>query len=193
MPWEKSFDVSDAVENAMKQFWSKGYAATSLTDLIKATGINKGSLYNAFGDKRRLFVKALLNYDRDHRRAVLTQLENLDDPRGAIRTLFDGLVKESLGDKEKKGCLLVNTALELPAHDKEIQTIVTSGLRDFEAFFQRLIKLGQARTEIPDAVEPDAAAKTLVALVVGMRVLARGAFDEPSLKAIAEQAQRVIS
>lgn len=193
MPWEKSFDMSDAVDSAMGEFWSKGYAATSLSDLIKATGINKGSLYNAFGDKRQLFVKVLLKYDRDNRRAILDQLEDLDEPRTAIRTLFNGMAQEAIEDKEKRGCLLVNTALELPAHDKEIQIIVTSGLRDLEAFFLRLIELGQARDEIPDTINSQAAAKTLVTLVVGMRVLARGAFDEASLRAIAEQAERVIS
>ncbi|MGB1215804.1 MAG: TetR/AcrR family transcriptional regulator, partial [Pikeienuella sp.] len=56
MPWEKSFDLDDATDKAAAVFWAKGYEATSISDLVAAMGINKGSLYNAFGDKRRLFI-----------------------------------------------------------------------------------------------------------------------------------------
>lgn len=116
MPWEKSFDPEEAVDRAQKVFWAKGYEATSLSDLTDGMGINKGSLYNAFGSKKALFMRALLEYDRDNRQKSLTQLEAIDDPVIAVTTLFDGLIAETMADSEKKGCLLVNTALELPHH-----------------------------------------------------------------------------
>ena len=95
MPWEKSFKVEDAIESSMNVFWKKGYGRTSITDLTEATGVKRQSLYNAIGGKRELFLKSLLMYDRDHRRAATSQLEAMDDPVEAIRTLFRSVVDES--------------------------------------------------------------------------------------------------
>ena len=153
MPWEKSFDVDDILDRATGVFWAKGYEATSLTDLIKATGINKGSLYNAFGSKKGLFTKALLKYDREQRQAMLAQLAVMDDPVAAINALFDGLIAQSLADKEHKGCLLVNTALDLPNHDKDIEKTVKASMRDFEAFFEQQLELGHSTGAIPTHVD----------------------------------------
>ncbi len=63
MPWEKSFDEEVAIEKAMLVFWEKGFEPASIADLLEGTGLNRGSLYNAFGGKQQLFVKALLKYD----------------------------------------------------------------------------------------------------------------------------------
>ena len=84
MPWEKSFDEDEAVGKAMKVFWEKGYEPASMADLIAVTGITRGSLYNAFGGKEQLFIKALEKYDKDNRRAMLAKLEAMDDPQRAI-------------------------------------------------------------------------------------------------------------
>lgn len=193
MPWEKTFEVQDAVDKAMHVFWAKGYVDTSIADLLEATGLKRSSLYNAFGGKRDLFVKALRKYDRENRRATLSQLETIEKPHQVIQTLFEGLVQEALSDPDQKGCLLVNTSLELPTHDKEVQTIVKTGLREFEAFLQRQIELGQARSELPESINPQETAKALVALITGIRVLSRGAFEEASLRAVATQALRLIA
>src|SRR3990172_4160519 len=120
MPWEKSFDEDEAVGKAMKVFWEKGFEPASITDLIAGTGITRGSLYNAFGGKEQLFVKALQKYDKDNRRAILAEMEAMDDPKRAIAALFDGLVADTVADTEKKGCFLVNTASELATHGEEV-------------------------------------------------------------------------
>ncbi|MBB6429923.1 TetR/AcrR family transcriptional regulator [Algisphaera agarilytica] len=193
MPWEKNFDTDLALQQAMKVFWDKGYDATSMADLTKAMGINKGSLYNAFGGKKALFVKAVLKYDLEHRREAIAQLEALDDPIRAFGMLFDGLIAESLADKEKKGCLLVNTALELPSHDGEIRAIVTGGLQDFESYFRRGIEVAQKRGDISASIDAPVTAKGLLTLVVGLRVLARGVFDENGLQAIKTQAMGMLA
>ncbi len=193
MPWEKSFDEQEAIDKAIQVFWSKGFEATSINDLIERTGINRGSLYNAFGGKRQLFVKALLKYDGENRRKILAELEALDDPKQAFHMLFDGIVTETTDDHEKKGCFLINTALELPAHDDETREIVTKGLKDLEAFFRRGIEVAQARHDMPSTLAPATTAKALVSLVVAIRVLGRGAFAESDLRAIADEAARLIA
>ncbi len=193
MPWEKSFDMTEAVERALQVFWEKSYTGTSISDLTSAIGIKRGSLYNAFEGKQDLFVKSLLKYDREYRSAGLIQLESNYEPRDAICTLFETLVSQSISDGHKKGCFLVNTALELPSHTKEVSAIVRSGFQDIENFFERLIKRGQKKSEIPKSVDPHNTAKALLGLVVAIRVLARGAYGEPELLIIAQQAKRLIS
>lgn len=71
MPWEKQFDVDDALTKAMHAFWARGYEATSIRDLVDRMGINRGSIYATFGDKRSLFIQALRHYDTRHREAWL--------------------------------------------------------------------------------------------------------------------------
>lgn len=193
MPWVKNFDVDSAVDSAMKVFWAKGYDSTSISDLTEAMQINKGSLYNAFGSKKALFTQALLKYDRENHQAVIKQLEAMDNPIAAIRTLFDSLVAESQADAERKGCLLVNTALDLPNHSEEVQRMVTAALKDIEQFFLRTIERAQECGEVPANLNAREAAKSLLTQVVGLRVLARGAFDAKSLKAIGTQALEHIS
>ncbi|MFT5590210.1 MAG: TetR/AcrR family transcriptional repressor of nem operon [Bradyrhizobium sp.] len=192
MPWEKSFDEDEVVGKAMKVFWKKGFESASMADLITGTGITRGSLYNAFGGKKELFVKTLLKYDKDNRRALLAELEAMDDPLRAIAALFDALVAETISDAEKKGCFLVNTASELTTHDEEVNSIVRNGLREIQAFFRRSIEVAQARKQIADTVDPEVTAKGLMAMVVGIRVLGRGMFDASSLETIATQAQRLL-
>ncbi len=193
MPWEKSFNIDDALERAQSVFWAKGYEATSLSDLTKGMGINKGSLYNAFGSKKELFTQALLKYDREHRQKGLQQLEAIEDPVAALEQLFDGMAAECEADSDRKGCFLVNTALEYPHHSEAIQEMLRSALGDFEAFFKRLILKGQAAGTIPKAVPVDDTAKSLLSLVTGLRVLSRGVYDQAALQVIKKDALRLIS
>ena len=193
MPWEKSFDEEAAIENAMLVFWEKGYEATSIANLIESTGINRGSLYNAFGGKRQLFTQSLLKYDTETRRAFIAQLEALDNPKLAFKTLFDTLVQQSKNDIQPKGCFLVNTSVEIAFHDEETRDIVTQGFMEFEAFFRRGIEVAQSRKDMPSTIDASATAKTLFSLVVAIRVLGRGVYDELSLQVIADQAENLTS
>ncbi len=193
MPWEKSFDEEAAVEKAMQVFWGKGFEAASIADLIEGTGVNRGSLYNAFGGKQALFVRTLLKYDHDTRQAILAQLEALDDPKLAISQFFDRIVADTVADTEHKGCFLVNTSLDLSAHDAEVNAIVVKALREIEAFFRRSIEVGQARGDIRKDLEPAAVAKTLLSLLVAIRVLGRGVYTEDALHTIAAEAKRIIA
>ncbi|GAB5471076.1 MAG: TetR/AcrR family transcriptional regulator [Rhodospirillales bacterium] len=193
MPWVKDFDVDTALDQAMGVFWAKGYEAASLSDLIAAMKINKGSLYNAFGSKKALFVRAVLKYDRDGRQASLAKLALLDDPQAAIAALFDGMIAESGDDVARKGCLLVNTALEMPNHEPDIRELIAASLADFEAFLERTIRQGQDRGQFRVALDPRVSAKSLLAQVVGFRVLARGVYGPDDLQAIRDAALKQLA
>ena len=192
MPWQKTFDEDEVIGSIMEVFWQKGFEPASMTDLIAGAGITRGSLYNAFGGKEQLFLRALQKYDRDNRRAMLANLEAMDDPKRAIAVLFDALIAEAVSDSGKKGCFLVNTASELIAHGEEVNQIVRNGLREFEAFLRRSVEVAQARKQVPASLDPASTARGLMAMVVAIRVLSRGMFDEAALETIAGQALRLL-
>ena len=89
MPWEKTFDEDKVIEAAMLLFWEKGYTDTSMADLLKVTGLSKGSFYNAFGSKHDLFLKALLKYDMENRCIILQELVAMDSPVESIETFLN--------------------------------------------------------------------------------------------------------
>lgn len=193
MPWQKNFDVEEALQKAMEVFWRKGYEATTITDLTDATGVKRQSLYNAVGDKQQLFVRALLKYDSEQRRATLASLEARSEPLDSIRMLFTHVVKESLTDEARRGCLLVNTAVDLQAQTEEVQLLVTAALADFRRFFERMIEHGKVRSEISQSVDTQAAAAGLLGMFIGIRVLARGAFQPETLERMGEQALALVT
>ncbi len=92
MPWEKQYNKVDVLDRAMEAFWARGYEATSMSDLVAATGINRGSIYEAFSCKHGLFIEALLHYDNNYRANVLKELGERYAPKKAIAALFEGSI-----------------------------------------------------------------------------------------------------
>jgi len=191
MPWEKQFDVDDTLRKAMEAFWAKGYEATSMQDLVHAMEINPGSIYSTYGNKRALFIQALGRYRRVFRGWFKAYADE-NSPRGAILAVFERITNDALEKPNYHGCLLVNTALELAPHDKEIGHLVAEGLKETENFFCKMIQDGQAVDEIRKNVDPLKTAYVLVGLLMGLRVLSRGRPERRVLKAITEEAQRVL-
>ena len=125
----KSFDPDDALDEAMRAFWRRGYAATSIHDLTEAMGINKFSLYSTFGDKRAVFLAAL---DRYTKRVVGTMLADLEAPEAGlaeIRQYFEIIVGGATRSHEVCGCLMTNSGIELAPEDAEIRRKVRKHLR----------------------------------------------------------------
>lgn len=189
MPWDKQYDETDVLDRAMVAFWANGYEATSISDLVDVTGINRGSIYAAFEDKRTLFVRALERYDRQHRLAFLSNIENSNGPKSAIIAIFDAVITSALEGAKPSGCLLVNTALELSEHDPEIARIVRDSLNELEQFFARMVAKGQAEGQLPASLNSQQTGAGLLALFLGLRVLSRSRPEPHLLAAIAEQAR----
>jgi len=188
MPWEKNFDQEEAIERIMEVFWQKGYEATSLTDLTEATGVKRQSLYNAFGGKRDLFVRALKKFDAERQRGVLAEIEAQGEPLKAIHDVFDQAVE----DKLTRGCFLVNTSLEIQMHDEEVKSLASAAVEDFRSFYERTIDHAKERGEIPVTVDTSAAASALLAALFGIRVMGRGAVGRDVLRQVADQALRLL-
>lgn len=193
MPWQKQFDVDDALSKAMHAFWARGYEATSMQDLVDCMGINRGSLYATFGDKRSLFIEAVRRYDRVHREAWVASRAGSAAPRDAILDLFRDVVATVIETGSRDGCMLVNTALELSPHDSEIADIVSHGLTEMERFFCRMIEKGQAQGDIAARVDAVETARALLGLFIGLRVLSRSRPEEALLRSITHQAEALLA
>jgi TetR/AcrR family transcriptional repressor of nem operon len=168
----REFDEATVLEAAMNCFWAQGYELTSVRELAKQMGITGASLYNAFGDKRSLYRQVLGHYLEQTVRDRVARLEQLP-PFPAIRTFFDEIVERSVTDKQRRGCMLVNSALELAPYDPEFQKLVAQEMIFIEAFFRRCIEAGQKDGTI-SAIRPAAElAKLLLSVLLGIRVLAR--------------------
>src|SRR4029077_7688696 len=115
----REFDEASALDAAMDCFWKDGYEPTSVRDLAARMGITGASLYNAFGDKRSLFREVLQRYAERGRRDGNARLESRVPPKQAV-SAFLGEIVERAVDGDRRGCLLVNTALEIAPHDPEV-------------------------------------------------------------------------
>jgi TetR/AcrR family transcriptional repressor of nem operon len=190
MPWEKNFDVGEVIDKAMQAFWAHGYEATSMQDLVDCTGVNRGSLYATYGDKRTFFLAALRMYDEKMRRKLLADIEARCQPRAAIRWMFEAFLANVSERGDNRGCFLTNTALELASHDAEVGQIVAHGQKQIEAFFARMIRKAKAKGEIPAHVKPTATARGLLALLIGLVVLSRSRPEKVLLQGIVDDALR---
>src|SRR5512147_2274908 len=120
MPRPKEFNPDDAVEKAMQVFWHKGYESTSMEDLLSAMDLNRGSLYDTFGDKRQLFLKVIDHYCHCF---VGPKFSFLDQPGPALpilRRFISMMIDGALADPRRRGCLIANTVMELAPHEQDI-------------------------------------------------------------------------
>lgn len=187
MPWEKKFNEEEALGKALDAFWARGYEATSMQELVECTGVNRGSLYATYGDKRAIFLAALATYD-ESRRKMLAEFEARYEPREAIRRVFRVFVDTASEDGANRGCFMTNTALELAAHDDEIREKVADAQKEVEAYFARMIRKGRTSGAISQNVKPSAAARGLLASLLGILVLVRSRPDRALLQSIVEDA-----
>src|SRR5580700_6699553 len=162
MPRPREFDEAAALQAAVDCFWQRGYAATSVRDLAASMGISGPSLYNAFGDKHALFVQALGHYLDGSTRARIERLESLP-PKQAVRSFLAEIIDASVSDRERRGCFLINSALEVAPHDAALRAVIADRLSEIEAFFRRSIKAAQAQGTVP----PQRKAKDLARLLLG--------------------------
>jgi len=118
MPRPRTFDREDVLDRALETFWCQGYEATSMQDLVDAMGINRASLYNAFGSKHELFMEVLKHYEMQRLRRVIDTLRQASSAKEAIRDVFERAADEAC-TSDQRGCLLTNTATEMCARDAE--------------------------------------------------------------------------
>lgn len=192
MPWEKAFNETDVLERAMLAFWTQGYEATSMSDLVAATGINRGSIYTAFTSKRKLFLQALRHYDRLYRKDYLEHVAQTQSPKEAITAVFEEAARRPRKHAIPGGCLLVNTALELSPHDPEVRAFIDASFKAVEDFFFRMIEAGKREGTVAQAISSRETAQALLGLFLGLRVLTRAKPRRAAIEAIVSQARAML-
>jgi TetR/AcrR family transcriptional repressor of nem operon len=188
MPPLRQFREQDVIDKAMHRFWRYGAEATSVQDLVEATGVNRASLYASWADKRGLFLAALAAYDRDVRQAGMEQAAASLPPLGAIRAILEGLVAQARDPDGAPGCFLTNTALELAAHDAEVRALVGEGQRQAETLFAGLLESARDQGALAPGLDPKTAARRLLSTMLGLAVLVRSRPDPVLLQAIVDDA-----
>jgi len=171
-------------------FWRKGFQGTSLDDITAATGIAKPSLYAAFGDKNALFLKVL---DRYHARIVANAERIINEgpsARDAIERWLTGFVPFCSGAKGRRGCLSVNTASDGVSDQKEVRNRIERFNRKLEQLLSR--RLAADRAQFSDAFDPDNTAHTIMAIYVGLMVLAKDTPDAARVRATLNQAMKLL-
>jgi len=171
------FDRNEALTCAVDAFWRDGYGTLSANDLASEMGVAKSSLYNTFGTKRGLLTEALSHYANSRASAVRSKLGK---PHTYAR-LRAMLLEIAKSNDEGRGCLLVNTAVELGPHDEGVQKLVKAGFESMQHSFEEVIRAGQESGNIDPQVDPREKALVLVAGIAGLRVLAKGGFTKDQL------------
>ncbi len=183
----KEFEPDAALSAAVGAFWDRGFDQTSLDDLVVAMHIGRQSLYDTFGDKRDLYLRALHAYRRSTQaamRALFASGKPLAECFGAM--LF-GIVNESRADHER-GCLLLAANLERNVDDRDVAHIVRTNQAEVESIFERALRDAQARGELAADKDPMALAQFFMAALQGIRATARACSDRAALEHVARLA-----
>ena len=178
----REFYRKDALERATSVFWAKGYASTSTDDLLTAMGIGRQSLYNAFRDKRALFLEALETYQRTSIAAHLKHLNGPASPMAGVKALLIGLISDDEGIR-KRGCMGVGAVCEFGATDPDIVALRTKVAPALRRRLMQRLKEGQAAGEIDPSLDCAAAASFIMMTMQSIQLAARGGADAISLRA----------
>ena len=176
----------------MELFWMQGYHATSIQDLVDHLGINRASLYDTYGGKESLFQKAFRRYREQNTAGLREFLEGNPEVREGLRTLFSTAIAEAVGDADRKGCFVVNTATELVPGDPELLQVLRENRRVFQQLFFEYLKRGEDTGQIPKGRDLNAIATLLYTLYNGLKVVSKVASDQKQLEASIEEVLRLL-
>jgi TetR/AcrR family transcriptional repressor of nem operon len=169
----REFEPDVVLDRAMRIFWSRGYEATSVQDLVDHMGIQRGSLYATFGDKRALFLAAIDRYDCMVTAKLLAALDEPESGMEAIRRFFRLKIDWAVAANRPRGCLVTNSATELASRDRRTTSRVAAVFTKIEAAFERAVVRAQKAGEIDPTRDPRALARFLTSSAQGLSVMAK--------------------
>ncbi len=182
----KSFDEDAVLDQAVQLFWERGYEGTSLADLETRVGLGRQSLYNAFGDKQTLFLKALERYRRVVAEGALAHLNAPGAGLDAIRAFFKAHVESLTAPGPRRACLVANTILERGAQDADALLRCNHARAELERALRRALAQAKTRGELAEDLDVEATATLLVIQSYGLTVLAKTGAPAGDLHAAVE-------
>jgi AcrR family transcriptional regulator len=185
----RQFDEDELLEVALETFWQNGFTATSMIDVAEATGVQRGSLYNAYGDKERLFLLAFERY-ASHFLDIVRQALSDPDPAIALNALFKGAIAHMTEGAPSRGCLSTKTVIELPVAGKMIEARVKRLIDDLTALIRDALSTPAARRKL--SCEPGIAADLAVTFTRGLAVMERAYRNPRHLEEMSEQFIRIL-
>jgi TetR/AcrR family transcriptional repressor of nem operon len=188
----KEFDPDAVLQRALELFWERGYEATSMAGLVEHLGIARASIYATFGDKRTLYLRALDRYTQTRDPDPVEMLSQPGPVLPAVRALVEAYAAESVRDEHRRGCMVVNTAVELMARDPLAARQVEASWDTLETALTSALTRARAQGEIGAAKDPRALARFLLVMLQGMRVLGRAHPDPDRLRDAAAQALTIL-
>ena len=182
MARSRQIDERQALIAAMLVFWEKGYEGTSIHDLEQAMGLNRTSIYNAFGNKRAIFNRVMLCYKESVMSSLFAAMDEAPDIREGVRRLLNGALEIHFDEDNPGGCLVVLSVLESGQHDAESRTAMQQTLHDLKSALQ--VRLSKARKagELPRDLDVGSTATTISTTMTGMMVMGKANFTRASLK-----------
>ncbi|MGO4338018.1 TetR/AcrR family transcriptional regulator [Labrys sp. KB_33_2] len=188
----REFDLEAALDKAIVAFRERGYHAASIADLGKAMDLTAGSLYKAFKDKRSLFVAALERYTSLRNIGLRARIAGLATGREKLRAVLDFYVDSAHDLEGRRGCLVVGSAVELVTLDEDLADLVSLALRRNEALLIELIRQGQADRSVNPYLGAHQAARTILCILLGMRVVGKTGRRHGDMADIVDLALKVL-
>ncbi len=169
----REFDVDETLDRAMHLFWEKGYAETSVRDLVKYTGVAHAGLYSAFGDKEGLFKAAVKKYCFKISDEMFGILESINAGRAEIESVFDGILQMNKDGRLRNGCMLVNSAIEFAETDEELKNMVIGNFNKLEKALSRALTNAVVAEEVRNDLPVKRIAAAMTTTIHGLSVLSR--------------------
>ncbi len=183
----REFDIDKAYDKAMEAFWTNGYTATSMADLVKAMGLQKGSIYQTFGDKHSLFINALQRYTDASYVEFKKIFADAKSPfNGMKKFLTKTLVKYASGKTLRKGCFATNSLVELGCHDQEVNDIIVRQAARIEILLAEEIAKGQQLGEFRNDIDAKVLATNVYVMLSGMMADSKAGCSKTRTKKVAE-------
>jgi len=185
----RAFDEDTALQQALQLFWGRGYAGTSMEDLVAGTGLNRASLYATFGDKHQLYLRALGQYQAARQQEIVALTADATQPAlYQLRQLLELPVRHTQASADRRGCFLVNAATERLPHDPDTQQLISAHQQFLEETLTAVLTRGQLRGEVRSNAAPQAQARFLVGVLNGAYVLAKASTDSQLLRDVGNTA-----
>lgn len=186
----KQFDQDEVLDRAMAVFWERGYEATSIQDVVEATGLNRGSLYATFSDKKQLFLAVLARYADRFGIPLLAELAD-PDPRRAVERMFEAILRRTSDPTRPRGCLITNTALECPRSGDDISRTIAAWVGQHESALYQVLLRAQSEGSLPRTQDCRALARFFVGVAQGLNVVHKAMADPAALQDMVRVAMQV--